>query len=61
MTNEETLARVREIGARVKALREKMPQDSPMHSAAFQTAALCGRIEAMLTSAPVKPGDGSDS
>ncbi len=45
---EKDLAEVRAIGERLKQLRESLPTDSPLSKAAFQTAALAGRIEAVL-------------
>lgn len=44
------LADLKELGERAKAQRDRLPQDSPLHSSAFQLASLIGEIEAVLNS-----------
>lgn len=55
-TRDEVIAGLRKANEEAKAFREKHP-DSPLTSIAFQLSAMCGEIEAAISSEPVPPSE----
>lgn len=53
MTRDEKLAKIREVGERIRALRAKQAPDSPYAGVAFEIACMVGDVEReILTELP---------
>lgn len=48
---DEALKELEALGARARALRERLPADSPLQGVAFKIAGLIGQLEAEVNSA----------
>lgn len=54
---QEMLVEIASAGEKLRDIRERLPVDSPLHSAAFQLQQLCGKLEtaAARSLAPQEP------